>query len=86
MLFVARIAAAIAALVACVWAVRDPKFDSYVAALGMLSLLAAAFVVPKLIPNVLQKQTLSGRSTGIQSAGDVNVGNISSGDQPADKR
>ena len=85
MLLIARLIAAVAAAVACVWAYRDTRFDSLVAALGAVGIFAGLFVVPKLRA-ARQKQSLSGGSVGIQAGGDVHAGSVSTGDKRDDRR
>ena len=74
MLIFFRITTILALLVALVWCYSDFKFDSAFAATIALAAVIALFIKREKKPN--QSQRVRDGSTGIQAAGDVNIGSI----------
>jgi len=71
---------AVVALVASIaWLISAPGFEPALALVGSLTALVSAFVVEKRSKRrTRQHQSVSSSSIGIQSGGDVNIGDINS--------
>jgi hypothetical protein len=80
MMIYVRVLAILAFIVALVWFVKDPKYESALAALVALGVVISSFVARR--PREGQNQSVDGASSGIQAGGDVN---IKSGNKQDDK-
>lgn len=77
MLLALRASSAFAFILAVIWVIFRPGFDSAVAALGALAVLISAFLVTKMRAGRRpQSQDVSGGSIGIQAGRDANVHKI----------
>jgi hypothetical protein len=69
--------AIIALICSIVWVIVDPGFESVLAALGSsLTLISAFYIEKRKARREQQYQSVSKSSIGIQTGGNVNIGNI----------
>jgi hypothetical protein len=72
-----KLLAAIALIGSIAWVIADPGFESALAVVGSISTLVSAFLIEKRnTRRVQQHQSVSKSSIGMQTGGDVSIGNI----------
>ncbi|WP_347274977.1 hypothetical protein [Candidatus Kuenenia sp.] len=73
MAFAAKLIAFLAFLLASIWVVYSPGFDSVVAAIASLAAFLASLFIKKKETHPNQMQNVSGHAEGIQAGRDVHI-------------
>ncbi len=73
MIFIAKLTAFLAFLLACTWLVLSPGFDSGVATAAALVAFFGSLLIENKSEKSSQSQNISGGSQGIQAGRDVHV-------------
>nr|WP_297349924.1 hypothetical protein [uncultured Glaciecola sp.] len=73
MIFIVKLIAFLAFILACTWLVLSPGFDSGVATAAALAAFFGSLLIKKKPEESSQTQNISGGSQGIQAGRDVHV-------------